>query len=228
VEGPGNGFIDEFTTDGKFISRFATGSALQAGGLDALNSPIGMAVAPSNFGQFSSTATRTVLLVGNFGDSHVSAFDLNTGKFLGQLSDAQGNPLVLNGGFQETDKKGLWGIAFGNGHGGAATGAMFFASGINAENDGLFGKVTVADVDHQGDDNQAVIPTATSSGMMASMGQVSTGNQNQTSGQVQAALADLEQALKAIGSGPITAAEVRVVQQAILDLVFAEEAAYLP
>jgi uncharacterized protein (TIGR03118 family) len=228
VEGPGNGFIDEFTTDGTFIKRFATGSALQTGGLDALNSPIGMAVAPSNFGQFSSTATRTVLLVGNFGDSHVSAFDMSTGQFLGQLSDAQGNPLVLNGGFQETDKKGLWGIGFGNGHGGAATNALFFASGINAENDGLFGKVTVTDGDndhadgHHGDGNQAVLSSPRSSSPAGSTGQGSMSNQSQDSGPGQAALAELEQALKALGSGPITPAEVRAVQKAILDLVFAE------
>jgi hypothetical protein len=50
----------------------------------------------------------------------------------------------LNGGFQETDTKGLWGIGFGNGAGGAGTNAMFFADGINQENDGLFGKVTSA------------------------------------------------------------------------------------
>ncbi len=101
-----------------------------------------MAVAPDNFGQFSNA-----LLVGNFGDSHVNAFNLKTGAFLGQLTDAQGNPLVLNGGFQESDTKGLWGIGFGNGQGGAATNTLFFAAGINDENDGLFGKVTVADED---------------------------------------------------------------------------------
>jgi hypothetical protein len=58
--------------------------------------------------------------------------------------DTHGNPLVLNGGFQETDTKGLWGIGFGNGAGGAGTNTLFFAAGINEENDGLFGTVTVA------------------------------------------------------------------------------------
>jgi uncharacterized protein (TIGR03118 family) len=142
VEGPGNGFIDEFTTDGTFIKRFATGSALQAGGLDVLNSPFGAAVAPAGFGQFSSTPNNPVLLIGNFGSSQISAFNMNTGAFLGQLSDAKGNPLVLNGGIKESDMKGLWGIRFGNGHGGADANTLFFAAGINAEADGLFGKVT--------------------------------------------------------------------------------------
>ena len=142
VEGAGNGFIDEFTTDGTFIKRFATGSALQAGGLDVLNSPFGAAVAPTHFGQFSSTPNNPVLLIGNFGSSQISAFNMNTGAFLGQLSDAKGNPLVFNGGIKESDLKGLWGIRFGNGHGGADANTLFFAAGINAEADGLFGKVT--------------------------------------------------------------------------------------
>jgi uncharacterized protein (TIGR03118 family) len=142
VEGPGNGFIDEFTTDGAFIKRFATGSALQPGGLDVLNSPFGATVAPANFGQFSSAPNNPVLLIGNFGSSQISAFNMNTGVFLGQLSDANGNPLVLNGGIKESDMKGLWGIRFGNGHGGADANTLFFAAGINAEADGLFGKVT--------------------------------------------------------------------------------------
>jgi hypothetical protein len=104
-----------------------------------LNSPIGATIAPDNFGQFSND-----VLIGNFGDSHVNAFDPTTGKFLGQLTDSQGNPLVLNGGFKETNTEGLWGIGFGNGSGGAGTATLFFATGINMENDGLFGKVNVA------------------------------------------------------------------------------------
>lgn len=148
-EGPGNGFIDEFTSTGAFIKRFASGTA--AGGtLTEINSPIGMAIAPTGFGPHGEFGGA--LLVGNFGSSQVSAFNLQTGQFLGQLSDAQGNPLVLNGGFSETNPKGLWGIAFGNGQNGADPNTMFFASGINQENDGLFGTVSMADID-QGKDH---------------------------------------------------------------------------
>ncbi len=147
VAGPGNGFIDEFDTTGHFLQRFATGSAV--GGTTPLNSPIGMAVAPAGFGPHGKFGGA--LLVGNFGDSHVSAFDLKTGQFLGQLSDAQGNPLTLNGGVGSRDSKGLWGIAFGNGHGGTDPNALYFASGINDENDGLFGKVTMNDSGHRHD-----------------------------------------------------------------------------
>lgn len=131
VAGVGNGFIDEYDTSGNFIRRFASRGTL--------NSPIGATIAPANFGKFSND-----VLIGNFGDSRVNAFDPTTGQFLGQLTDTQGNPLVLNGGFQETDKKGLWGIGFGNGADGAGTNTLFFAAGINEENDGLFGTVNAA------------------------------------------------------------------------------------
>ena len=63
--GPGNGFIDIFDTDGTLLRRFASGGAL--------NSPWGMAIAPGNFGRFSRA-----LLVGNFGDGRINAFDLLT------------------------------------------------------------------------------------------------------------------------------------------------------
>lgn len=140
VAGPGNGFIDEFTSDGQFIKRFASGTA--AGGtLTALNSPIGATFAPAGFGNFGGD-----LLIGNFGDSHVSAFDPTTGAFLGQLTDTHGQPLILDAGITGPDgnTKALWGIGFGNGHGGAGTQTMFFAAGPNDETDGVFGAVNVA------------------------------------------------------------------------------------
>lgn len=153
-EGPGNGFINEFDTTGRFIQRFATGSAV--GGAAPLNSPIGQTVAPAGFGPGGKFGGA--LLVGNFGDSHVSAFDLKTGQFLGQLTDAHGNPLTLNGGVgSSSGSKGLWGIAFGNGHGGTDPNALYFAAGINDENDGLFGKVTEVERGH-GDDAHAMLP----------------------------------------------------------------------
>jgi uncharacterized protein (TIGR03118 family) len=171
IEGAGNGFIDEFTTEGAFIKRFATGSALQPGGLDVLNSPFGATVAPANFGQFSSTPNNPVLLIGNFGSSQISAFNMNTGAFLGQLSDAQGNPLVLNGGIKESDTKGLWGIRFGNGQGGADANTLFFAAGINAEADGLFGEVTAVthpNVHRRDEVNAPVSSAAVSKPMVSS------------------------------------------------------------
>jgi len=140
VAGPGNGFIDEFTSDGHFLMRFASGTA--AGGtLTALNSPIGATFAPAGFGRFGGD-----LLIGNFGDSHVSAFDPKTGQFLGQLQGTNGQPLALGAGLvgSGSDTKGLWAIGFGNGQGGAGTHTLFFAAGPNDESDGVFGMVNVA------------------------------------------------------------------------------------
>ena len=148
VAGVGNGFIDVYDTSGNFIERFASRGLL--------NSPIGATFAPANFGQFSGD-----LLIGNFGDSHVNAFNPTTGQFLGQLTDANGNPLALNGGFKEADTKGLWGIGFGNGAGGAGTNTLFFADGINDESDGVFGKVNVAPPSggdmHRADQNTSIV-----------------------------------------------------------------------
>jgi uncharacterized protein (TIGR03118 family) len=120
--GPGNGFIDEFDTSGNLIERFASQGPL--------NSPHGMALAPADFGAFSNA-----LLVGNFGDGRINAFDLKTGRFLGQLSDANGRPIT---------NVGIWGMTFGNGEGGTKTNTLYFAAGINGENDGLFASISLA------------------------------------------------------------------------------------
>jgi uncharacterized protein (TIGR03118 family) len=126
--GPGNGFIDVFDTNGHLLQRFASHGTL--------NSPWGMAVAPDNFGQFSHA-----LLVGNFGDGRINAFNLGTGASLGQLADPAGQAITIDG---------LWGLAFGKGQGEGHGGTLFFAAGINDEADGLFGTLSPADQDHPG------------------------------------------------------------------------------
>jgi uncharacterized protein (TIGR03118 family) len=117
--GAGNGFVDIFNTDGVLQKRL-----IQRG---ALNAPWGVALAPSNFGAFSND-----LLVGNFGDGHINAFDPTHGTFLGQLTLANGQP------FQEDD---LWALRFGNGNAAGPTNTLFFTAGINDEKDGLFGSL---------------------------------------------------------------------------------------
>jgi len=134
VEGAGNGFVDVYSLSGALLTRLG-GPGVQP----ELNSPWGIVQAPANFGAFSKD-----ILVGNFGDSHISAFDPTTGAFLGQLSDAQGHPLVLAGGEQGADTKGLWGLSFGNGNGAGSTNTLFFNSGFNDERDGLFGSLTAS------------------------------------------------------------------------------------
>jgi uncharacterized protein (TIGR03118 family) len=166
VAGAGNGFIDAFDASGNFVSRVATGSG--AGGTNTnLNSPWGMVMAPGGFGPVGGD-----LLVGNFGDSHVTAFNVSNLMAPidnGQLQDSLGKPLVLTGGVMGTDfandTKGLWGLAFGKGEFGKT---LFFTAGINDENDGLFGTVTLSGRQHDHDDDgQAVTNDAKRHGQMA-------------------------------------------------------------
>ena len=121
-EGQGGGVVNAFDVNGNFLRRI---SANGAGG--HLDSPWGVTLAPATFGQFGGK-----LLVGNEGDGHISAFDPNTGAFLGQLLGSNGNPIV---------NTGLWALAFGNAGAGSDPNALYFAAGINGEVDGLFGAI---------------------------------------------------------------------------------------
>jgi uncharacterized protein (TIGR03118 family) len=71
--GAGLGFVSVFDGNGTFIRRFASAGDL--------NAPWGMTLAPVSFGQFGGS-----LLIGNFGDGRISAFDLRSGDSLGQLT----------------------------------------------------------------------------------------------------------------------------------------------
>jgi uncharacterized protein (TIGR03118 family) len=124
VAGPGLGIVDVFDTGGHLLQRITAGGTL--------NAPWGMAIAPANFGDFSNR-----LLVGNFGDGTINAFDLNTGVFQGQLRTPNGQILVIDG---------LWGIAFGNGSvtQNLPSNTLFFAAGPNDEENGVFGRIDVA------------------------------------------------------------------------------------
>ena len=119
LAGPGLGFVDVFDTDGVLLRRIATGATL--------NAPWGLALAPAGFGEFSHA-----LLVGNFGDGRINAFDASTDAFLGQLTDPVGKPITIDG---------LWGLQFGNNGAAGLRNELFFAAGINDEANGLFGKL---------------------------------------------------------------------------------------
>jgi len=120
VAGQGHGFVDVFTNDGALIRRLVSHGQL--------NSPWGLALAPAGFGGFGGA-----LLVGNFGDGHINAYNPGTGAHLGQLRGAGGHPIVIDG---------LWGLRFGNGNA-AQTGELVFSAGPNGEADGLLGKIVV-------------------------------------------------------------------------------------
>jgi uncharacterized protein (TIGR03118 family) len=118
VAGPGNGYVDVFDTSGTLLQQFAANGTL--------NSPWGMTLAPGNFGSFSGA-----LLVGNFGDGRINAFDPGTGAFLGQMKGPNGkSPLAIDG---------LWGLHFGNGGSGGRSNLLFFTAGPDHESHGLFG-----------------------------------------------------------------------------------------
>ena len=85
-------------------------------------------MAPDSFGQYGGA-----LLVGNFGDGMIHAFDPSSGDLLGSLKDDKGNPLVI---------EGLWGLQFGNGGNGGKLGTLYFAAGPEDETHGLFGSLT--------------------------------------------------------------------------------------
>jgi uncharacterized protein (TIGR03118 family) len=120
VAGPGLGFLDRFDLNGNFQQRVASRGALDA--------PWAVVQAPASFGQFGGD-----LLVGNFGNGRINAFDPTSGKFLGTLSSSPGHPIVIDG---------LWGLAFGNGAGGGDANALYYAAGPDDETHGLFGRIT--------------------------------------------------------------------------------------
>ena len=115
---------------GGFVAVFdANGNLLQHISDPHLNSPWGVTLAPAGFGQFGND-----LLVGNFGDGMINAFDPVTGAFLGTLSNANGSPIV---------NSGLWALNFRSAGSGFDPNTLFFSAGINNEADGLFGSIQV-------------------------------------------------------------------------------------
>jgi len=119
VSGAGNGIVDVYDANGVLLRRLSSGGAL--------NSPWGVALAPSGFGPFGNA-----LLVGNFGDGTINAFDFFSGAMLGTLTDGSGNPIVNDG---------LWAIAFGNHNALADPNALYLTAGLNDEADGLFARI---------------------------------------------------------------------------------------
>jgi uncharacterized protein (TIGR03118 family) len=124
VAGQGLGFVDMFDTSGTFIRRVATHGQL--------NSPWGIAMAPASFGRFSGD-----LLVGNFGDGQISAFEPQpdgTFELVGQLRTSDRKVLTIDG---------LWALQFGKGAANnGAPNTLFFTAGPDGEAHGLFGTIT--------------------------------------------------------------------------------------
>jgi uncharacterized protein (TIGR03118 family) len=121
VKGLGNGFVDAFDLQGNFIAR--------VGSNGTLDSPWGLALAPTSFREFAGD-----LLVGNFGDGHINIFDTSTDTFIGQLLGTGGDPLEI---------EGLWGLIPGNDGRAGSTQAIYFTAGPGDEEHGLFGVIGV-------------------------------------------------------------------------------------
>ena len=119
VAGQGLGFVRVFDANGFLLKQLASHGPL--------NAPWGMALAPAGFGRFSNR-----LLVGNFGDGMINAFDPKTGNFVGRMRTGKGKPQGIDG---------LWGIAFGSGVKDQPTDTLFFAAGANGEADGVYGRI---------------------------------------------------------------------------------------
>jgi uncharacterized protein (TIGR03118 family) len=117
--GPHHGFIDVYGTDGMLHRRLVTRGAL--------DSPWGMTIATQHFGCFAGA-----LLVGNFGDGMIHAYDPHSGKFLGTLQDDHGHAIHIDG---------LWALEFGNGITGTHN-TLLFSAGPDDEAHGLFGSIT--------------------------------------------------------------------------------------
>jgi len=133
VAGPQHGFVDVFNLDGTAGLSGGTVRLISRGTLD---SPWSLAIAPTGFAGVSNPSNGPVLLVGNFGDGHISAFDASTGTPLGQLTDPDGEPIAIDG---------LWALKVGNGGAGGATDTVYFTAGPFDERHGLFGSLaTVA------------------------------------------------------------------------------------
>jgi uncharacterized protein (TIGR03118 family) len=106
--GIGNGAVDIFDLNGNLVQR------LTAGG--PLNSPWGVAVVGGAWGALSNS-----VLVGNFGDGKINAFDPKTGTLIGTMQDPTGKPISI---------QGLWAIAFGNGGSAGDVRYLYFTAGI--------------------------------------------------------------------------------------------------
>jgi len=128
VAGDGLGFVEIFTPAGRNISHLQHGTWL--------NSPWGVVWTTRvwttrDFGEFSNA-----ILVGNFGSGKIAAFNGFTYKFMGFVKNPDDSILTIDG---------LWSLTFGNDGTTGPANTLFFAAGINGEQDGLFGTITPVD-----------------------------------------------------------------------------------
>jgi uncharacterized protein (TIGR03118 family) len=116
---PGNGFVDVFAPNGDLLQRLVSRGRL--------DSPWAVTLAPPTFGAFGGD-----ILVGNFGDGRINAYDPTSGESQGELRSPGGSPVAIDG---------LWGLRFAPATPGGTPNTLFFTAGMNHEADGLFGTI---------------------------------------------------------------------------------------
>jgi uncharacterized protein (TIGR03118 family) len=130
VAGAGRGFVNIFSSGGRFLAQLQNG--------DYFNAPWGIAMAPGDFGEFSHS-----LLIGNFGSGKIAAFNPVTFKFRGFMKNPDNSPVVI---------EGLWSLVFGNSANAGPYNTLFFTAGIQDEAHGLFGMLTAVAAEQDGDE----------------------------------------------------------------------------
>ena len=132
LAGPHRGFVDVFNLDG---TPGLPRNAMRLISRGPLDSPWGLAIAPPGFAGLRAPAGDPVLLVGNFGDGLINAFDATSGSPVGRLADPDGEPIQIDG---------LWALQVGNGGAGGAANTVYFTAGPFGESHGLFGALSTA------------------------------------------------------------------------------------
>ena len=112
-EGAGLGYVSVFNTDGSLVKRLVSNGPL--------NAPWGLIMGPSNFGQFAGK-----LMVGNFGEGHINAFDPDSGTLIG----------TLKAGKKDFQYEDLWQLDD------TGNGAITFSAGLKHEKHGIIGLIT--------------------------------------------------------------------------------------
>jgi hypothetical protein len=122
---PAQQFVDVYNLDGS--PGLDGGTKVRLISRGPLDSPWGLAIAPAGFGSLGGD-----LLVGNFGNGRINAFDATHGTFVAGLKDPDGEPIQVDG---------LWALQVGNGKAGGDANTVYFTAGLAGERHGLFGSL---------------------------------------------------------------------------------------
>jgi uncharacterized protein (TIGR03118 family) len=120
VHQAGAGYVDLFDLNGNFVQRLVSQGNL--------NAPWGAVIPPAGFGAFGGK-----LLIGNFGDGTINAYDSAAGTFIDQMKDATG-AVITN--------TSLWDMVFGGGGSSGDPNTLYVTAGLANEQHGLFAAIT--------------------------------------------------------------------------------------